>query len=138
MRSGSRSPRSVFARVFALSIVRWRRWRFRLEELVALEIPLIEEGERDALIFRDAGDSGIDRKRRARGERGAAAAKVLVDGLFAGREEALKALVEPRRMRCLKRLFRISDRISSMSRGVAASAFDAGVGGAAVAVRALG
>ncbi|MFR7650965.1 MAG: hypothetical protein ACLUYK_06895, partial [Eggerthella lenta] len=66
-----------------------------LEELVALEIPLIEEGERDARYSEMRAILESIEKGEREAKEAHAAAKVLVDGLFAGREEALKRFVEP-------------------------------------------
>ena len=96
-----------------------------LEELVALEIPLIEEGERDARYSEMRAILESIEKGEREAKEAHAAAKVLVDGLFAGREEALKRFVEPAPHEVLEAL--VQDVRSDLVHveGVAASAFDA-------------
>ncbi|OUO89882.1 hypothetical protein B5F40_09400 [Gordonibacter sp. An230] len=132
----SSSPLTVDALVFALASLGIRP-RLRvvdhvvealalpLEKLAALEVPLIGEDERDA---RHAEMRAIlqeieAREREARTARAAAAA--LVDGLLAGREEAVAPLSGPTAREELEALVRDVRSDLPCAEGAVASMFDA-------------
>ena len=96
-----------------------------LEKLAALEIPLIGEDERDAryaemrAILEEI-EAGEREVRAAR-----AAAATLVDGLLAGREEALERFAGPAAHEVLEALVQDVRSDLAHAEGAAASAFDA-------------